>query len=77
MLRTLEVVASERWSVQDELLATLVEVLENLKRITITAHFEGPHDFGPPLRIPRPFDLPPERRSVRDIFAAHYVGSKS
>jgi len=71
MLRTYEDVLGDRWTVEQELLATLVERVEALYRAFVTGTFAGPHNFGEPLRIPRPFDEKPEPATVLDLFARH------
>lgn len=77
MLRTYEDVMVEQWTVEQELLATLVERIDALYRAFVKVNFEGPHNFGDPLHVPRPFDKPPEPKSVREIFAAHHAGRSS
>lgn len=55
--------AEKRWTNTDELLATLVEQVDVLTRVTIKAHSnpKKPPRFGKPLRVKRPHD-PTEKR---------------
>lgn len=70
-MRTYEEILVNRWTVEHELLATLVERFEVFYRAFVRSNFQDPPDFGEPLRIPRPFDQPAEPKSIRDIFGAH------
>ena len=63
------------WRNQEELLATLIEVVDMSNRLYIQAHSE-PHSKAPePIEIPRPYrkqEPPPKPSSpqeVRDFFA--------
>lgn len=56
---------------QDELAAALLERVDALLRVTRTAWLDGPHDYGEPLHVPRPYEEKPKPRSIRDIFGRH------
>lgn len=58
---------AEAWTVERELLATLVEVTHALLIVTLKAH--GAKNPGKPIRVPRPgsSDLPDAAVSISDF----------
>jgi len=60
------------WSITDELLATLIELIDHGNRMYYSAHAKNPSGVWKPLKITRPIeeeDQPPERKisTVEDI----------
>lgn len=72
MLDAVEEAAAKRWTVQEELLASAVELLSALYVLTLRINTDKSErsSIPDPIRWPRPTDPPKKKRSWLDLARA-------